>query len=342
MREPLRVGVIGCGAMGQEHVGLWTRTPGARITAVCDPNPIRAEEVAHRFEVHGYAGLDAMLDSGTIDAVDICTPSGLHADQGLAAAACGLHVLMEKPLDVNAEKARRLVEQCEERGLTLACIFQKRTYPAIRTVAEAIHTGQMGQLLSASAYVKWWRPQSYYDSSPWRGTWSLDGGALANQAIHALDLLCWLAGEVEEVEYAHVTAALHTMESEDSTLAVVRFANGARGVIEATTCCLPDLCTRLEVYGSHGAAALDDVNVIKFGLCGEDRMPTLPAQGAKVGGGAEAMAISLEGHAIHLTDFVEAIRDRRPPLVSGRDALVSVEALNKIYRKALPDVKLGT
>jgi predicted dehydrogenase len=342
MRDVLRIGLIGCGAMGQGHLDVWEQTPGARVTAVCDPDEARVRETAQRRGADPFTDLEAMLDSGRVDAVDICTPSGLHADQGLLAARRGVHVLCEKPLDLNIEKADRLIAECEARGLTLACIFQRRTYPGAQRVAQAAHSGEMGRILSCSAYIKWWRAQSYYGSGGWRGTWALDGGVLANQAIHAIDHLCWLAGPVAEVEYARLETAAHEIEAEDFAIAVVRFESGARGVIEATTCCFSPLCTRVEIFSARGAAAFDDANVIQFAVNGEDRLAECREESGALGGRSEPMAISMRGHAVLLADFVEAVHEGRKPLVSGREARMSVDALNKIYRKAFPNQKVGT
>jgi len=328
--------------MGLGHLRVWSETPGARVTAVCDGDAARAHDAARSIGAQPFDDLEDMARSGLIDAVDICTPSGLHADQGILAASHGLHVLCEKPLDLCIEKVDRLIEACESRGLTLAGVFQRRTYPAVQQVARDIAAGRMGRVLSASAYLKWWRPQSYYDSAGWRGTWAMDGGVLANQAIHAIDHLVWLAGPVAEVEYARLETAAHKMEAEDFALAVVRFESGARGVIEATTCCSPDLCSRIEVFGTRGAVAFEDATPVKYGLDGQDRLPALPREDGRIGGGSDPMAISLKGHAVIAADFVEAVRERREPLVPGRVARVSVDALNKIYRAALPGVRLGT
>lgn len=340
MSETLRIGVVGCGAMGQGHLEVWAETFGAKVTAVCDGSPDRAEEFAHRYEARAFTDLDALLDSGTIDALDVCTPSGLHAKQGYAAALRDLHVLCEKPLDLNISSADRLIAECERRGLTLGCIFQRRAYHGAQQVAQWVAEGALGQILSCSAYVKWYRPQSYYDSAGWRGTWALDAGVLANQAIHALDHLCWLAGPVAEVEYAHLTTT-HAMEAEDFALAVLRFESGARGVVEATTCCGPDLCSRIEVFGTEGSVAFEDATVVKLGFGGQDRLSMVEQENGRIGGGSVPMAISMKGHTVLLADFVEAVRDRRPPLVSGAQARMSVDVLNKIYAKALPEQKIG-
>lgn len=338
MADVLRIGVIGCGAMGRGHLDVWANTPGAVVAAVCDGSGERAEETAAAKTrgARAFCDLDAMLDSGLVDAVDICTPSGLHADQGLAAAARGLHVLVEKPLDLDIAKADRLIAECDRRGLTLACIFQRRTYAGARQVAQWAREGAFGDILSCSAYVKWHRPQSYYDSAAWRGTWALDGGVLANQGIHAIDHLCWLAGPVAEVEYAHARTACHEMQAEDYAIAVLRFESGARGVVEATTCCAPDLCSRVELFGTRGSAAFEDATVVKLGVDGEDRLASLEQENERIGGGSVPMAISMKGHAVLLADFVAAVRDRRPPMIPGCQARMSVDALCKIYARAQP------
>lgn len=330
----LRIGLMGCGAMGQGHAAVWLRTKGARLAAVCDADPARAQGLAGRAGASVYTGLEEMLGSGAVDAVDICTPSGLHADQGLMAACAGRHVLCEKPLDLNLDKADRLIAACKDRHLTLAVILQRRTYAGAQAVSAAAAEGRMGRLLSCSAYVKWWRSQDYYVSGGWRGTCALDGGVLANQAIHAIDQLCWLAGPVVEVEYARIGTECHRMECEDHALAVLRFQSGARGVVEASTCCSPPLCSRVEVFGTRGSASFDDAAVVAFGIDGADLTPSLPPEAARLGGRSDPMAISMVGHELLLADFVAAVRDGRKPLVSGEDARAGVDALDKIYKKA--------
>jgi predicted dehydrogenase len=341
MSEALRIGVVGCGAMGQGHLDTWERVPGARVTAVCDGAEERARETAERRGALPFTEVERMAASGQVDALDLCTPSGLHADQATVAVRHGLHVIVEKPLDLNIEKVDRLIAEADARNVTLACIFQRRTFSGAKQVAEHIRRGDLGELLSCSAYVKWFRPQSYYDSAGWRGTWALDGGVLANQAIHALDHLCWMAGPVAEVEYAHARTAGHRMEAEDFALAVLRYENGARGVVEATTCCTPDLSSRIELYGTRGSAAFEDATVVKFGIDGEDLLHTIDQPAERIGGGSVPMAISLEGHLRQMTDFVVAIREGRKPLVEGREARMSVDLLNKIYAKAFPGQKIG-
>ena len=329
--DTVRIGIIGCGAIGQAHLKVWSSTEGAAIAAVCDTAASRAEETAATYGCAPFSDLGAMLGSGLIDAVDICTPSGLHAQQGTAAAEAGLHVLCEKPLDINYDRALRLVELCERRGLVLSCVLQRRTFLGPQAVADACRDGRLGRLLSCSGYVKWWRDQAYYGSSGWRGTWALDGGVLANQALHVLDHLVWIAGRVTSVDFATAETRTHEMEAEDFLIAAVRYESGARGVIEATTCCNPPLCSRIEVFGDQGSAAFDDADIVQFGYGGKDHTEAYRGAGSSLGGRSEAMAISLQGHANIAAVFVDAIRQ---PQVTGRDALASVAALRDIYRAA--------
>ena len=334
MEQVLRIGVVGCGAMGREHVRMWGALDGARVAAVCDADDDRARAVARACGAEPFADLDEMTGSGRVDAIDLCTPSGLHADQGLTGARHGLHVFTEKPLDLDYGKALRLVQECENRGLTLGCMFQRRAYAGAQAVARAVAEGRMGRVLLCSVAVKWWRPQAYYDSAAWRGSLSLDGGVLANQAIHAIDHMNWLAGPVADVEYAHLATERHDMEAEDLALAVLRFENGARGIIEATTCAHPALCSRLELVCSDGAASFDDATVTAFGAGGEDLLSTIGPPAEPVGGRSDPMAIRFDGHQAVLADFAAAIREKRPPLCDGRSALLSVDTLARIYAKA--------
>ena len=342
MREPLRVGLVGCGGMGNEHLNIIDRLPDARLIGVCDHREARARRMSAAHGVPCWLDYARFLREARPDVVHICSPSGLHGAQGIAAAEQGIHVLSEKPLDINLARVDALIAACDRHDVRLGCIFQRRMSRDAQIVQQAIADGRMGRILSCSASVKWWRSQTYYDKDDWRGTWALDGGALANQAIHSLDQMVWLAGRVEEVEYAYLSTRNHAMQAEDFALVVVRFAGGARGTIEATTCCLPDLATRLEIYGTNGSAALEDARVTRFGLDGRDLTATLAEPGLHTGGGSDPFAIGLAGHEAQIRDFYEAVRDHRSPLVDGREARAAVELLTKIYQKAFPDQKIGT
>lgn len=330
--DKLRIGLVGYGVIGVFHMDLWEKVAGAKVVAVCDLLPERAKEAAEKFGAEAYTDYADMLERGQLDAVDICTPSGLHAEQGIMAAERGLHVLTEKPMDINLAKADKLIETAERNGVKLACIFQYRVDPEMRLVKKWIDEGRIGKILSCSTYVKWWRDQSYYDSGAWRGTLALDGGVLANQAVHSIDQLCFMCGPVAEVEYAHVDTLARKIEAEDFAMAVFRFENGARGVVEATTCSYPGMTTRTEIFGEKGSAVFSGPNVESFKVRGED--VDISAESAKEDGAGDAAAISLSGHALQLEDFVQAIKENREPIVTGRAARMAVDALTKIYSKA--------
>lgn len=342
MSKQFRVGLVGCGGMGNEHLKILARRPDVQIVGVCDERQERAVRMGVEHSAAFWTDYAAFVKEAGLDVVHICSPSGHHGDHGLLAAEQGIHILSEKPLDVDLAKVDRLIKVCHHMGVRLGCIFQKRMSPAMRAVHDAIESGSMGRIISCGIAVKWWRSQEYYTKDAWKGTWMLDGGAFANQGIHSLDLMVWMAGPVAEVEYAHLETVMHAMEAEDFGIVVVRFASGARGTIEITTCCRPDLACRLEIYGTNGSAAFDDARVTRFGLDGHDQLPTLADHGALTGGGSDPFAIDLSGHETQIDDFYTALATGRPHLVDGREARLSIDLLTKIYAKARPGVKLGT
>jgi predicted dehydrogenase len=327
--------------MGNEHLKIIDGIPGARLVGVCDHRETRARRMSAAHHVPYWTDYELFLDAARLDAVHVCSPSGLHAEHGIAAAVRGIHVLCEKPLDIDIGRVDRLIATCDAHNVRLGCVFQRRMSRAAQEVRHAIAQGRLGRILSCSASVKWWRSQVYYDKDDWRGTWALDGGALSNQGIHTLDQMVWMAGPAAEVEYAHLETANHRMEAEDLAFAVVRFESGARGTIEVTTCCFPDLATRLEVYGTEGCVALDDARVVRYGIRGVDMLHTLEDLGQLTGGGSDPWAISLSGHTAQIRDFYAAIEEDRPPVVDGREARHAIDLLTKIYAKALPHVRLG-
>ncbi len=342
MTNALRVGLVGCGSMGNEHLNILRDLAGVELAGVCDYREERARRMGEQHNIAHWVSFEKFLDESRIQALHICSPTGDHAAQGIEAAKRGIHILCEKPLDISISKVDELIEACHRNNVRLGCILQRRAVRAAQIIHESIEAGRMGRILSCSVSVKWWRPQDYYDKDSWRGTWSLDGGALANQGIHALDQMVWMAGPVEAVEYAHIETANHKMEAEDFALAVVKFCSGARGTIEATTCCKPDLATRLEIYGTRGSVAFEDAYVTRYGLDGQDMMHTLADAGLMTGGGTDPRDISLAGHQIQIDDFYSAIAERRSPMVDGKQARIAVDLLTMIYRRANPSVKLGS
>jgi predicted dehydrogenase len=280
-----------------------------------------------------------MLARDDVQVVNVCTPSGLHAEHGIAAAEAGKHVITEKPIDIVLAKIDRLIEVCERKGVKLACIFQHRFNPGARRVKAALEQGKFGQPLLCATSVKWFRAQSYYDGDDWRGTWALDGGVLSNQAIHYIDQMVWLMGEVKEVTFAEIATRARRMEAEDIAQATVHFANGAWGFIQASTITWPGLATRIEVCGTTGAAVMEGDGLALYRVEGEEEK-------IEGGGGTSAAAAdpalgALTGHDAQIADFIAALREGRDPYVTGREARRAVALLTDIYRKATGRAMLG-
>lgn len=336
----VKLGLVGCGGIGNYHLDAWKQTPGVRIVAVCDIELDRAQKASEKYGGESYTDMAEMLKKADIDAVDICTFSGIHAEQGLMAIEAGKHVLVEKPIDIDIKKVDKLLDAADKSGLVLACIFQNRISPEIQRAKQLIDEGKLGKLISGSTYIKWWRGQDYYDADAWRGTWALDGGCFSNQGVHAIDQLCWLCGPVKEVNACHIETAMHKMEAEDFGVAAVTFENGAHGVIEATTCCFGGLGMRTEVFGDKGSAAFDGNRVVSFKVQGEE-IELATQTDESTDGRSDPMAIGLAGHEAQFADFIKCINEGGEPLVSGRSARLAVDTLTKLYNKA-GITKLGT
>jgi len=233
------VGILGGGGISDTHARAAAAVPDLRVAAVCGRNASRVAALAARHDAVPFTDVQAFLRHRPMEIVAIGTPSGIHADDIETAAAHGLHVLCEKPLDVTTARIDRMLEAVERAGITLGVFFQDRSTPDLMDVKDALVSGRLGRPILADAQVKWYRPPEYYAQSPWRGTWALDGGgALMNQGVHTVDLLLWLLGDVRRV-YARTLAALHAIDVEDTAVAVLEFANGAVATLEATTAAWP-------------------------------------------------------------------------------------------------------
>ncbi len=233
-------GIIGCGMIANFHSRAIEAVRGAKLVACSDAVPAAADRVAATTGAKAYHDLDAMLADPAVHVVTIGTPSGAHMEPALKAAKAGKHVIVEKPLEITLGRCDKIIDACQKAGVTLSTIFPSRFHDSSLEIKRAIEQGRFGQLVVGDTYVKWFRPQSYYDSGAWRGTWELDGGgALMNQAIHSVELLTWLMGPVDRIQAQ--TAWWPTSESPwlDIAMAMVKFANGAMGVIEASTAIYP-------------------------------------------------------------------------------------------------------
>ncbi|QLD12795.1 Gfo/Idh/MocA family protein [Microbacterium oleivorans] len=262
------VALVGAGAMGTVHAAIASGIDELDVVAVVDPSVDATARVAARLEAAGFrrpgehSTLDDALATPEVDLVVITTPSGLHVSQATTALGAGRHVILEKPLDVDLNRARVLADRAAaaaREGRVATVISQHRFDTASVIVADAVRSNQLGRVTSAIASTAWWRPQSYYDSADWRGTWALDGGgALMNQGVHNVDLLLSFLGRPVEVSGQMALLAHRRIEVEDSVVATIRFESGALAAVHATTAAYPGLSTRLHVMGSHGSAIIED------------------------------------------------------------------------------------
>src|SRR5262249_39606901 len=223
---------------------------------VCATTPAHAERFAATHGTTAFASIDALLAHKPLDVVVIGSPSGLHAEHGIAAARRGVHVLVEKPIDVTVARADALIRAADDARVTLGVIFQDRLKPDVRAVKTFLDEGKLGAPILATASVKWYRTPEYYRASAWRGRRALDGGgALMNQGVHTVDLLLWLFGPVRRV-FARTATRLHDIEVEDTAVAALEFASGALGTLEAATSAYPGYSRRIELTGSNGTVVL--------------------------------------------------------------------------------------
>ena len=329
------VGIIGGGNISETHARAASELEGVRVVAVHGQNRAKAERLAHTYRGDVYEDLDSLLAHSPLEVVLVGSPSGLHAEQGIAAARRGLHVLVEKPLDVTVERADALIEECEKANVKLGVFFQDRVASDVRGLKELVETGRLGRPLLVSARVRWYRPQEYYADSRWRGTWALDGGgALLNQGVHTLDLLLWLLGDVKSV-CAKTATALHDIEVEDTVVATLEFENGAVGTLEATTAAYPGYPRRVELTGTGGTVILEGSSLVAADL----RTPLEGFVFAEVASGSSPAAPSpvvsdVSGHKEILSDFLRSIETGGTPICDGREGRRSVELARAVYESS--------
>ena len=329
----IHVGLIGAGNISQTHARAAAAIPGVSVAAVHGANGAKARELAASHGAAAYDSLDAFLDHEPMDMVVIGSPSGVHAAQGVAAARHRLHVLVEKPIDVTTERADELIAAAEESAVRLGVLFQDRLKPGIVKLKQLVDSGGLGRVLSVSARVPWYRPPDYYRLSRWRGTAALDGGgALMNQGIHTVDLLLWVLGDVIRVQ-ARTATLLHEIESEDTALALLEFASGAAGVLEASTATYPGYPRRVEITGTEGTAVLEHDRLVSADL--RTPRPELVGDGGDANASASSPVVSdASGHQRLIEDFLRAIETGSRPACDGHEGRRSVELVEAIYRSA--------
>ena len=328
-------GVIGCGVIAPTHMQAIEAVEDAELIACCDVIEERAVEKKEKFGAQAhYTDLEEMLKRDDIQAVSVCTPSGMHGDHAIAAAQAGKHILCEKPLEITLSKIDEMIATCKECDVKLAGVFQRRTYETSKKVREAVQSGLLGQMVLGDAYQKYYRSPEYYLSGEWRATWELDGGgALMNQGVHGIDLLLWIMGKVKTVT-AHCEHLVRDIPCEDTAVALLRFENGAMGVLQGTTSVTPGYGCRIELHGGKGSIVLKESDIVEWKVEGEDESEVTAKEGVKPGEGTAAdptAGLTATGHTLHVADLCAAIREDREPFISGEEARPAVEVILSCY-----------
>ncbi|MEP6559093.1 MAG: Gfo/Idh/MocA family oxidoreductase [Burkholderiales bacterium] len=319
---PLRIGVIGAGMAAKPHLASLAELTAAGVAEV---GWVVGRDMQRLGLVPAPAGaqlttrLDDVLQDPDVAAVLVLTPPHTHLDIVRRAAQANKHVLVEKPLEVDLARAEALVDTCDAHGVTLSIMLQHRLRAGPVALRALLASGALGDLTGASATVRWWRPQSYYDVQPGRGTLARDGGGvLITQAIHTLDLLLGFIGLPERVTGAAHTSSAHQMECEDSASALLHYPGGIAATVRATTAAWPGHAERIEIDGTLGSATLES-GALTVQLMDGNTMTAGADQGS--GGGADPMGFDHAPHRAVLQDFFEAVRTGRAPAVTGRSAL---------------------
>lgn len=340
--EPMRFGLVGCGGIGNHHGNCLADLAAegvAVLVAGADIAEDKRDAFVAKFDVPMYENLEAMLERNDLDAVAVCTPSGIHADQCIQVAERGLHILCEKPGDVHASRVADAIEAARKAGVVFGGIFNQRFAADPFKVKAAVDGGYLGQIVFAHCETPWYRTQEYYDSGDWRGTWELDGGVLSNQAPHMIDRLLWLAGDIEEILSATCETRDRDIEAETLAVATARLRNGALATITGTTLAYPGLPQRVLICGTEGCASFvgDDLTQFEtkrpFTYEVPDFVPR-PATVSATDTAAAPLNLWTEGHKANYRNFVTSVREGNTPVVTGEDQYRVSLVLNKIYARA--------
>jgi len=343
-RSGLGFGIVGCGMIAEFHAKALAEIRGAKLVCVFDLVKEKAEKLAKSYNCTAYTDYKKFLAHEGLDVVTIATPSGAHMEPVVKAANAKKHIICEKPLEITLERIDKMIEACKKNRVMLSGIFPRRFNDASIEFKKAVEKGRLGKITMADAYIKWYRTQEYYDSGDWRGTWKLDGGgALMNQSIHTIDLLIHMAGDVKSVR-AYADRLNHKrIEVEDIAVAILKFKNGAMGVIEGSTDCFSNEGhpAEVQICGADGSIFMRDDKFTAWDFrkkMASDKkiMERLGVKAAKGGAGAaDPTAIDFKCHQRNFEDVIKALKAKKKPAVDGKEARRSVELILAIYKSAL-------
>ena len=346
--KQIRTGLIGCGKVGRIHAKALQKLPGSEFVAVCDAGPERAAAFADEFGTRAFANVEAMIREAGVEAVTIATPHPLHAEPTIRCAEAGVHVLVEKPMAASLADCDAMIAAARKAGTTLAIISQRRLYEPVRRMKAAIDAGKIGRPVLGVFQMYSWRDEAYYRSDPWRGQWATEGGGvLVNQSPHQLDLLQWFMGEIEEISGYWANLNHPYIEVEDTALAMIRFKNGGLGSVVTSLSQKPGLFTKVHIHGSNGASVGVETDRGATFIAGVSAIAEPPLNDVWTIPGEESMLAQFQEedrtrfgqidatdyyHALQIQDFLDAIREKRPPAVTGEEGRIVVAMFAAIYK----------
>jgi predicted dehydrogenase len=348
MTKEIRTAIIGCGKVGDTHAQAYHQLKNASLAAVCDRNEKAASALAEKYGARAYTDAEAMFAENRLDAVSICTPHPTHRALIEIAASRGAHVLTEKPLASDLQDCDQAIAACEENGVKLSVVSQRRFYRPILRMREAIAQGKIGQPIIGNVIVLGWRSPEYYQMDAWRGTWDQEGGGvMVNQTIHQLDLLQWLMGDIDFLFGLWDNFNHPTIDVEDTAAAVIRFKSGAIGQFLVSNSQKPGFYGKIHIHGSNGAsvgAQPEGGSPFVAGVTSDVEPPindmwTIPGEEALLGEFQEAdRRFARENnpmlyyHTLQIQDFLKAISEDCPPAITGQDGRRAVEIFTAVYR----------
>ena len=330
IKDNIGFGILGTGMIANYHKEAIEANAdsGAHLVAMGHYNPERFDGISE----------EALLNHPEIDIICLCTPSGQHAQQTIAAAQAGKHVIVEKPMALSLEDADRMISACDAANVKLGIALQRRAEPNFQKVRAAIEIGDLGAITLGTVLIPYYRPQSYYDQAEWRGTWALDGGGvLMNQGVHLIDLLVWFMGGDPVDAHAFAQTAHHDIEVEDILTATLRFENNALATVTATTTTEPGFPHRVEIYGTKGGIQIEGETIASWQLADPTQAqvePFVSDEVAEAGAASDPRGIKATGHINIFRDFISAVREDRDPAIGGSEGRRSLAAVLKIYAAA--------
>jgi UDP-N-acetyl-2-amino-2-deoxyglucuronate dehydrogenase len=330
VNRKIRLALVGCGRIANNHLAaIESHNDSVELVDVCNVNPLALAQAVSRTKANSYSNLTDLLKTTTADLVVLTTPSGLHPEQAIQVATSARHVMTEKPMATRWHDGVRMVKACDEASVRLFVVKQNRRNATLQLLKKAIEQERFGKIYSVAMNVFWTRPQEYYDSAKWRGTWEFDGGAFMNQASHYIDLLHWLVGPVESV-MAYTATLARNIEVEDSGVAVIRWRSGAMGTLNVTMLTYPkNMEGSITILGEKGTVRIGGVAVNEIQIW--EFSDTRPEDADVASSNYQTTSVYGLGHPLYYRNVIETLRGKAEPETDGREGLITLELLIAMY-----------